>query len=133
MKKFLLILIVLILLGLGGFYLLGRFSADNVGVPSEPSEDIVTELEVVEPEEKVRMLPAEYEHDKDRDGIEDTKEEELGTSDLSADTDGDGITDIDEIEKWKTDPTKVDTDGDGFADAIEILSGYNPNGEGKFE
>jgi outer membrane protein OmpA-like peptidoglycan-associated protein len=37
------------------------------------------------------------------------------------DTDGDGLTDIDENTKYRTDPTKKDTDGDGLSDGEEIL------------
>lgn len=46
--------------------------------------------------------------------------------DLSADTDGDGITDRDEIFLYDTDPNQSDTDGDGLSDAAEILVGSDP-------
>jgi len=72
-------------------------------------------------------------NDKDRDGILDEEEAELGTSDYDFDTDGDGISDQNEIEKWQTDPLDPDTDGDGFNDGFEILSGYNPLGAGALE
>lgn len=74
-----------------------------------------------------------YEHDKDRDGVSDEKEKELGLSDLEFDTDHDSLSDKSEIEKWHTDPKNKDTDGDGYGDAIEILNGYNPLGPGKLE
>ena len=38
------------------------------------------------------------------------------------DTDGDGIIDFDEINRFHTDPYKVDTDGDGIDDKTEIRS-----------
>ncbi|WP_205403225.1 hypothetical protein, partial [Streptococcus sp. 2154] len=41
------------------------------------------------------------------------------------DTDGDGLTDKEEVEKG-TDPTKADTDGDGFTDKEEVDKGTNP-------
>lgn len=44
----------------------------------------------------------------------------------ATDTDGDGISDIDEATLYNTDPNKADTDGDGFLDGIEIMRGYNP-------
>lgn len=69
--------------------------------------------------------------DKDDDGITDAKEKELGTKDTEADSDGDGLSDVVEIEDTKTDPIKADTDGDGYSDAFEIMNGYNPLGEGK--
>lgn len=44
------------------------------------------------------------------------------------DTDGDGITDVLEINVYKTDPKKADTDGDGLNDALEINTyKTNPN------
>jgi hypothetical protein len=41
------------------------------------------------------------------------------------DTDGDGITDAEEI-RISSDPFVVDTDGDGFSDAEEMKNGFNP-------
>ena len=38
------------------------------------------------------------------------------------DTDGDGLKDIDETQKYRTDPNKKDTDGDGLSDGEEILT-----------
>lgn len=43
------------------------------------------------------------------------------------DTDNDGLTDVDETGKYKTDPLKADTDGDGYSDGDEVKNGYNPN------
>ena len=52
------------------------------------------------------------------------------TAILAADTDGDGLTDPEEI-VFGTDPAKRDTDGDGFEDLVEVKKGYNPAGQGK--
>ena len=46
--------------------------------------------------------------------------------DPNADTDGDGISDWDEVFRHGTDPNQADTDGDGQSDASEILAGANP-------
>lgn len=51
--------------------------------------------------------------------------------DKSQDTDGDGLTDLDEINKYKTHYLFSDTDGDGHSDGEEIKNGFNPRGEGK--
>jgi thrombospondin type 3 repeat protein len=57
--------------------------------------------------------------DKDGDGIFSRQERLLGTSDLVADSDGDGLTDFDEIFIFHTDPNKPDTDGDGVIDSLD--------------
>jgi|GEM_PF-4427762 len=45
--------------------------------------------------------------------------------DSMQDTDGDGLTDADEIQRG-TNPYAADTDGDGVSDYIEVLQGRNP-------
>ena len=47
-----------------------------------------------------------------------------GVSDV--DTDGDGLTDSDEINIHKTDPNNPDTDGDGIRDGDEVANGTDP-------
>ena len=41
----------------------------------------------------------------------------------TGDFDGDGLTDLDEYEETKTDPTKADTDDDGLSDGVETNTG----------
>ena len=43
------------------------------------------------------------------------------------DTDGDGLTDIDENRLYKTDLFNPDTDGDGYGDGLEVSRGYSPH------
>lgn len=42
------------------------------------------------------------------------------------DTDGDGISDIDELQLYGTNPRLIDTDSDGITDGIEVMRGYDP-------
>jgi hypothetical protein len=70
--------------------------------------------------------------DSDDDGLKDQEEKQIGTDPNNPDTDGDKLSDMDEVRVWLTDPLKADTDGDGYADGAEILGGYNPKGPGKF-
>ena len=55
--------------------------------------------------------------------------------DSVTDSDGDGLTDWDEVFKWGTYPDIADTDGDGLTDGSEVGDGTNPldadeNGDG---
>ncbi len=97
-------------------------------------KDLAKEIEARTPVSGTISTPARVvTDDDDRDGIKNEEEKKLGTSNVEFDTDHDGLADIDEINTWKTDPTKEDTDGDGFTDATEILKGFNPMGPGKLE
>jgi outer membrane protein OmpA-like peptidoglycan-associated protein len=60
--------------------------------------------------------------DTDGDGLSDGDEvNRYHTDPLKVDTDGDGLSDYDEIMKYHTDPLKVDTDGDGLSDYDEVM------------
>jgi len=39
---------------------------------------------------------------------------------VATDTDGDGVSDYEEMHTWQTNPLRVDSDGDGFSDLEEI-------------
>jgi len=67
--------------------------------------------------------------DSDGDGLPDSWEttyfEDL-THDGTADSDSDGLTDLEEFQNG-TDPTNIDTDGDGMADGWEVGFSLNPS------
>jgi hypothetical protein len=69
--------------------------------------------------------------DTDKDGLSDMREQELGTGVNSFDSDGDTLSDSDEVLVWKTNPLSSDTDGDSYPDGTEIKNGYNPLGPGR--
>jgi len=79
-----------------------------------------------EEESVVIVYPDDYEQDKDRDGILDEEEAKLNLSSETFDTDGDGISDKDEMDVWETDPTNADSDGDGVGDGEELIDGTDP-------
>jgi F5/8 type C domain/Bacterial TSP3 repeat len=55
------------------------------------------------------------------------------TYDLSKiDTDGDGLSDWDEITVYKTDPNRADTDGDGVKDGAEVKQKTDPKNAASF-
>lgn len=66
-------------------------------------------------------------------GITNSNLEKIQIADANlsgADSDNDGLSDMIE-DSFGTDKNKQDTDGDGHNDKDEIISGYNPNGNGK--
>ncbi|MCK5383045.1 MAG: S8 family serine peptidase [Gammaproteobacteria bacterium] len=74
--------------------------------------------------------------DSDSDGLSDTLEATVGTNPLSSDSDGDSLTDYQEV-AWDgdnsvysagldTDPLNADTDSDGIIDGAESLAGTDP-------
>ena len=63
----------------------------------------------------------------DGDGLTDGEEVNIhGTDPLARDTDGDGLTDREEVFEYQTDPCLSDTDGDGLTDVWEIGNGLSP-------
>lgn len=64
--------------------------------------------------------------DPDHDGLTNLEEFQNGTDPNNPDTDGDGISDGDEVHKYHTNPLNADTDGDGLSDGDEIRLGTNP-------
>lgn len=65
--------------------------------------------------------------DTDGDGLSDGEEVLVhGTNPLRRDTDGDLLPDWDELNTYRTDPRNVDTDGDGIPDGIEVAQGTDP-------
>lgn len=58
--------------------------------------------------------------DSDGDGLTDEEEIALGTNPYNKDTDGDGLTDFEEVRTYKTNPLLPDTDFDGLTDFEEV-------------
>jgi hypothetical protein len=58
--------------------------------------------------------------DADSDGLTNLQEYLAGTDPQKADTDGDGLTDGDEVNKYHTDPLNPDSDSDGLSDGDEV-------------
>lgn len=67
----------------------------------------------------------------DADSLTNAQEQAAGTNPTLADTDGDGLSDSDEVNTHGSDPTVADTDGDGIDDGDEVSDGNgfvtNPN------
>src|SRR5215831_3953865 len=74
--------------------------------------------------------PTDAAEDQDGDGLSALREYQLGTDPRNADTDGDGISDGEEVtpgaDGYITNPLLSDTDGDGLPDGVEVTVGSNP-------
>lgn len=70
--------------------------------------------------------PVDAQEDFDRDNLTNLQEFNLGTDLRNRDSDGDGLSDGDEVNRHGTNPLVTDTDGDGIPDGIEIQTGSNP-------
>ena len=97
----------------------------NVKTPVTPA-DLRTEKLLQEKTEFDNAMKQVAATDSDFDGIINTDETKYGTSPTSADTDGDGLLDKDEIFIYHTNPLKADTDGDGKSDGYEVRHGTSP-------
>lgn len=64
--------------------------------------------------------------DDDRDGLINSREIGLNTLTNNRDTDGDDLSDGDEINQWYTDPLDSDSDDDGLKDGEEVSRGIDP-------
>jgi hypothetical protein len=64
--------------------------------------------------------------DSDGDGLRNIQEYHLDTNPCVADTDGDGLSDGDEVKIYLTDPLNPDTDSDSSLDGVEVSGGADP-------
>ncbi|HUL43791.1 MAG TPA: OmpA family protein [Bacteroidota bacterium] len=98
----------------GGY---NRTGTDQIkGVSPSPNDDAYWSFSL-----GLTVLGESGSADPDHDGLTNDEEKELGTDPHNADTDGDGISDGDEVHVYHTDPLKKDTDGDGLSDYDEIF------------
>lgn len=149
-KKYIIMIVVVIMLVLVGAVFM-MFKKNTVQ-PQKNISNPVKQVGQVEPTEQAAVKIEEEKNknievmkplddaldktrliDKDLDGLSDEQEKKLGTNPNLSDTDGDGISDGDEVNFYHTDPLKADTDGDSYKDGYEIRHGYDPLGPGKLK
>ncbi len=108
--------------------------SNNIIEIEEENMDMETELEdeIIDEEESVDTIDVLKNIDSDSDGLSDYDEIYIYKTDPNLfDTDNDMINDYDEVMIFGTDPLLPDSDNDTYLDGKEIMSGYNPLGEGK--
>lgn len=69
---------------------------------------------------------SDAEADSDKDGISNIDEISLGTDPMQLDTDGDHLNDYEEINTYKTNPLVSDSDKDSISDSDELHLGLDP-------
>ncbi len=121
-----------------------QLSASGLEEVEMPSPVLVFLTAPSEQDTDLDGLPVDYENanslnandagdasqDNDFDGLTALEEYFAGTRLDKDDTDGDGLTDGDEVKTWQTDPLLVDTDGGGVWDRVEVVFGLDPNWDG---
>ena len=111
---------------------MGRFGGTTFNEWSEVQPEIEEpEVTIPTPTEPEEIAPLTV--DSDGDGLTDAQELEYGTNPDLVDTDRDDLTDREEIFVWETDPLDPDSDGDTYLDGQEVQNGYNPNGPGTLQ
>jgi hypothetical protein len=124
------IVLVMLVLGVGGYYAYTRLFNIELPLDSEKTGDSGTGADIspsigdLEDYERPDFVDA------DQDGLSDEEEMSLGLETENVDSDNDGLFDYEEVKVYKTDPLKPDTDGDGYSDGEEVKDGFNPLGEG---
>ena len=133
------------LTGTGSLFVVGDSDSDRDGIPDkwmiryfghptgqasdhslaqdDPDSDGLTNLQ------EYRHSTDPTNRDTDGDGLSDGDEvNKYHTNPLLADTDGDGLSDGDEVNTHHTNPLKADTDGDGAGDWYEVKAAFtDPN------
>lgn len=133
------LIIVLIIISWLGFWVYQQFftgtrESGEIILDTETAEIQLDDLdsqkkEIIEP--GININSTAISSDIDGDGLSNEEEEILKTDPKMIDTDGDALSDREEVKIYHTDPLHNDTDGDGYLDGEEVEHGYNPLGDGK--
>lgn len=125
--------ILLGIIGVGGYMAYGFFMADRGGDKNVENENTLENgaTQDIQNQATNENMIVNNNSDADNDGLSDEEEGQFGTDVAMPDTDSDGLFDREEVYSFKTDPLNPDSDGDGFFDGAEVKSGYDPLGTGK--
>ncbi|MDP3985978.1 MAG: hypothetical protein U1C53_02070 [Candidatus Veblenbacteria bacterium] len=128
--KWLALAVLVLVIGAGAWYLWVRWGSEPVPAPlnetSQPADQTPVQPVNTEP------TPApNASTDTDGDRLTDVEELERGTDPRRADSDEDGLFDYEELSIYQSNPLQFDTDGDGYGDGEEVRNGYSPTGPGR--
>lgn len=85
----------------------------------------VEESLLVDKNTKFELTDEELSQDWNNDGISNEEAEIIGLNVAVSDSDGDGLSDADEINVYKTNPLKYSTTGDIYSDGHKVALGYD--------
>jgi len=91
------------------------------GTGSPTVDEVMLFARELTADEVTHLPPTEYDHD--GDGLSALMEQSAGTEPFVSDTDGDGLSDGEEISTYASNPLNTDSDGDGVADGAEDAAG----------
>ncbi|MCK5003283.1 MAG: S8 family serine peptidase [Gammaproteobacteria bacterium] len=106
-------------------FALASLDDDNDGIP-DTQDNCPNNANTTQDDNDSDGIGDACDPDDDNDGLNDVDETTYGTDPFVVDTDGDTLSDGDEVNFHGTDPTVIDTDSDGFDDNVEIDAGSNP-------
>lgn len=128
--------------GTGAAYVVAVIGDEIPPVPTRTPTSTVTPLPTMTPTEEPTEAPATETPtdeptkeptatetplvDSDGDGLTDDQELQLGTNPNQADSDDDGVSDGDEVNVYGSNPLSRDSDGDGLTDGEEVRLKTDP-------
>jgi serine/threonine protein kinase len=138
------LLVLLAIIGAAGCWFLGQsppetpVSAATIPAPTPTPTTQDIKMDPANSDADAAATAAWLVEDDDRDGLTNRDEIDLGTAPDERDSDQDGIDDYEEVYNYQTDPLKSDTDGDSLTDGEEVSHGLNPlagdtDGDGLFD
>ncbi|RKZ66353.1 MAG: hypothetical protein DRQ44_06840 [Gammaproteobacteria bacterium] len=109
--------------------LLSCYDEDGDGVCTDV-DNCPVDFNMLQTDTDFDLVGNACDNDDDNDGLVDTLEDSIGTDQLLVDTDGDGVSDYDEVNYdgdasaytagADLNPLSVDTDGDSVSDAVDV-------------
>lgn len=90
-------------------------------------DDLIRNTALIDEIGDLNLTEQEKAEDWNNDGISNEEAESRGLNLVETDSDGDGLSDYDEIYKYFTDPTKYSTSGDIYSDGYKLKNGYDLN------